>query len=159
VDLSVGNEGDWICADLATPWTPPQTGTPYNILSSEDNNGDMWYCDNTQATSDITWSTYADPACTTSAGNADNGGGGFNYLYGPGEHDHSKLMRRLILGIVIGLLIACASVVTARVMMVQVVTCTPDSTFACIAMPGTSSGLAIIRTKAVPGNPVLDLRT
>jgi hypothetical protein len=92
VDLSIGNEGDWICADLPTPWTPPLTGTPYNILSSEDNNGDSWYWDNSQATSihgewiypgHITWSTYANPACTTSAGNADNGGGGYNYLYGP----------------------------------------------------------------------------
>ncbi len=68
-------------------------------------------------------------------------------------------MRKLILGIVIGIFIASGTVVTAKVMMFQVVTCSPNSTFACIGMPGTSSGLAIIRTKANQGNPVLELPT
>ena len=68
-------------------------------------------------------------------------------------------MRKLILGIVIGIFIASGTIVTAKVMMVQVVTCTPNSPYACIGMPGTSSGLAIIRSKPVQGNPVLELPT
>src|SRR5215813_6529220 len=68
-------------------------------------------------------------------------------------------MRKLILGIVIGILIASGTVVTAKVMMVQVITRTANSSYACIDMPGTSSGLAIIRSKPVQGNPVLELPT
>jgi hypothetical protein len=92
IDMSLGNEGDWICSDFASPWTAPQGGVPYNALCSEEDGGDSFYWDNTQANGlhnewvyqgRLSWSTYASPACTTFAGDADNGGGGYNFLYGP----------------------------------------------------------------------------
>jgi len=80
VDMSVGNVGDWICADLPAAWTGAGF-TSYNILSSEDNNGDGWYWEDTQVLSyhaewtytGISWTTWADPACTTRAGNMGTG--------------------------------------------------------------------------------------
>src|SRR5262249_1165185 len=40
------------------------------------------------------------------------------------------------------------------VKMVQVNDCSPTSNYACIKMPGTNSGYALILTKADQGNPI-----
>lgn len=89
IDMSVGVEGDWICTDCDTPWNPGTFGVPYNVVVEEQDNSDVYYWDNTTATTihgewiypgHMTWSTYAQPACTTNAGDSL---GGTNSLYGP----------------------------------------------------------------------------
>lgn len=78
VDMSVGNVGDWICTDLAIPWTGV-SATSYNILSSEETAGDHWYGDDTQVVSlhtgyvnldQIGYSTHAYPQFTTIGDNS-----------------------------------------------------------------------------------------
>jgi len=71
-----------------------------------------------------------------------------------------KHLSPFILGIIVGVLLASGTAAVAKVAtMVAVVTCTPQANFACIGMPGTSTGIAIIRTKPDAGNPVLELPT
>lgn len=88
LDMTVGVTGDWICADFASPWNPGTFGVPYNLVCEESDNSDVYYWDNTTVTlhgewiypGHLTWSTYAQPACTTNAGDSL---GGQNSLYGP----------------------------------------------------------------------------
>jgi hypothetical protein len=68
-------------------------------------------------------------------------------------------VKNFVAGIIVGTILAGGMTAVARVTMVQIITCTPTSNFACIAMPGTSTGVAVIRTKADAGNPTLDLPT
>ena len=92
IDMSVGSPGDWICSDFTTPWDPSQTstyGVSHNVLVEEGDNLDQYYWEDTTASSmrtqfiypgNIAWTTYANPDCTTLAGNES---GETNHLFGP----------------------------------------------------------------------------